>query len=119
MKYTVRTALILCLYGVNAFAPTLKNTRTSYFKTTVYMNTIDFPHDDEQKENTDKPKQKENTDKPKQPIYKYSDIPSKLCASDEETKIIEKNVENNYSEQWVATLGNDWWNYPFYYEEQL
>ena len=110
MKYTVRTALILCLYGVNAFAPTLKNTRTSYFKTTVYMNTIDFPHDDEQKE---------NTDKPKQPIYKYSDIPSKLCASDEETKIIEKNVENNYSEQWVATLGNDWWNYPFYYEEQL
>ena len=110
MKSIIHTTLILWLYGVYAFAPTLKNTRTSSFKTTRYMNAIDFPDDDEQKE---------NTDKPKKTVYRYRGIPPKLCASDEEAKMIEKMVQNNYSENWVATLGNDWWNYPFYFEEQL
>lgn len=58
---------------------------------------------------------------PKKIVYKYRGIPPKLFEtfSDEEAEMLEKIDRINYSEQWVATMGNDWWNYPFYYEEQL
>lgn len=46
-------------------------------------------------------------------VYRYRGIPPKLCASEEEEKMLEKMLRaSNYSDNWVATGGADWWDYP-------
>jgi hypothetical protein len=45
-------------------------------------------------------------------VYKYRGIPPKLCASEAEERMLEKMMQINFSEQWVSTMGADWWNLP-------
>lgn len=92
----MRTSLLLiCLYTVNSFIARPYLYKNNYI--TLSRRADDYLEDENINDNV-------NKDKPKPIVYRYRGIPPKLCASEEEEKMLEKMIRaSNYSD---IALGN-------------
>jgi hypothetical protein len=96
----MRTSLLLiCLYTVNSFIARPYLYKNNYI--TLSRRADDYLEDENINDNV-------NKDKPKPIVYRYRGIPPKLCASEEEEKMLEKMIRaSNYSD---IALGNAFGN---------
>ena len=87
----MRTSLLLiCLYTVNSFIARPYLYKNNYI--TLSRRADDYLEDENINDNA-------NKDKPKPIVYRYRGIPPKLCASEEEEKMLEKMIRaSNYSD---------------------
>ena len=87
----MRTSLLLiCLYTVNSFIARPYLYKNNYI--TLSRRADDYLEDENINDNV-------NKDKPKPIVYRYRGIPPKLCASEEEEKMLEK-IEETAKKKW-------------------